>query len=100
MDDRGAQEESGGAQGESGGGALAPPLDPGPGYEHCQTGRGGSVATIYSDILNVTQKTGYRVNIRNTYASCFTVRYAKESCPLLWLQTARAIGVTRRCTKC
>ncbi len=25
-----------------------------------QTGRGGGVATIYSDILNVTQKTGYR----------------------------------------
>ncbi len=28
----------------------------------CQTGRGGGVATIYSDILNVTQKTGYRFN--------------------------------------
>ncbi len=27
-----------------------------------QTGRGGSVATIYSDILNITQKTGYRLN--------------------------------------
>ncbi len=25
-----------------------------------ETGRGGGVATIYSDILNVTQKTGYR----------------------------------------
>ncbi len=32
------------------------------GYKHepRQTGRGGGVATIYSDILNVTQKTGYR----------------------------------------
>ncbi len=31
-------------------------------YKHKprQTGRGGGVATIYSDILNVTQKTGYR----------------------------------------
>ncbi len=29
------------------------------------------VATIYSDILNVTQKTGYRFDfIRNTYAQC------------------------------
>ncbi len=27
-----------------------------------QTGRGGGVAAIYSDILNVTQKTGYRFN--------------------------------------
>ncbi len=27
-----------------------------------ETGRGGGVATIYSDILNVTQKTGYRFN--------------------------------------
>ncbi len=31
-------------------------------HEPCQTGRGGGVATIYSDILNVTQKTGYRFN--------------------------------------
>ncbi len=31
-------------------------------HEPHQTGRGGSVATIYSDILNVTQKTGYRFN--------------------------------------
>ncbi len=31
-------------------------------YKHDprQNGRGGGVATIYSDILNVTQKTGYR----------------------------------------
>uniref|UniRef100_A0A8C2IAD8 Reverse transcriptase domain-containing protein n=2 Tax=Cyprinus carpio TaxID=7962 RepID=A0A8C2IAD8_CYPCA len=29
-------------------------------HEPRQTGRGGGVATIYSDILNVTQKTGYR----------------------------------------
>ncbi len=29
-------------------------------HEPHQTGRGGGVATIYSDILNVTQKTGYR----------------------------------------
>ncbi len=31
-------------------------------HEPRQTGRGGGVATIYSDILNVTQKTGYRFN--------------------------------------
>ncbi len=33
-------------------------------HEPCQTGRGGGGggATIYSDILNVTQKTGYRFN--------------------------------------
>ncbi len=29
-------------------------------HEPRQTGRGGGVAAIYSDILNVTQKTGYR----------------------------------------
>ncbi len=29
-------------------------------HEPRETGRGGGVATIYSDILNVTQKTGYR----------------------------------------
>ncbi len=29
-------------------------------HESRQAGRGGGVATIYSDILNVTQKTGYR----------------------------------------
>ncbi len=29
-------------------------------HEPRQTGRGGGVATIYSDILNVTQQTGYR----------------------------------------
>ncbi len=29
-------------------------------HEPRQTGRGGDVATIYSDILNVIQKTGYR----------------------------------------
>ncbi len=29
-------------------------------HEPHQTGRGGGVATIYSDILNVTHKTGYR----------------------------------------
>ncbi len=29
-------------------------------HEPRQTGRGGGVATIYSDMLNVTQKTGYR----------------------------------------
>ncbi len=33
-------------------------------YKHVprQTDRGGGVATIYSDILNVTQKTGRRFN--------------------------------------
>ncbi len=31
-------------------------------HEPRQTGRGGGVATIYSDILNVTQKTGYSFN--------------------------------------
>ncbi len=31
-------------------------------HEPCQTGRGGGVITIYRDILNVTQKTGYRFN--------------------------------------
>ncbi len=31
-------------------------------HEPCQTGCGGGVATIYSDILNVTQKTVYRFN--------------------------------------
>ncbi len=31
-------------------------------HEPRQTGRGGGVTTIYSDILNVTQKTGYRFN--------------------------------------
>ncbi len=31
-------------------------------HEPRQTGRGGGVATLYSDILNVTQKTGYRFN--------------------------------------
>ncbi len=31
-------------------------------HEPRQTGRGGGVATVYSDILNVTQKTGYRFN--------------------------------------
>ncbi len=31
-------------------------------HEPRQTGRGGGVATIYRDILNVTQKTGYRFN--------------------------------------
>ncbi len=31
-------------------------------HEPRQTGRGGGVAKIYSDILNVTQKTGYRFN--------------------------------------
>ncbi len=31
-------------------------------HELRQIGRGGGVATIYSDILNVTQKTGYRLN--------------------------------------
>ncbi len=29
-------------------------------HEPRETGRGGGVATIYSDILQVTQKTGYR----------------------------------------
>ncbi len=35
-----------------------------PDYKHepRETGHGGGVATIYSDILNVTQKTGYRFN--------------------------------------
>ncbi len=32
-------------------------------HEPRQTGRGGGVATIYSDILSVTQKTGYRFNL-------------------------------------
>ncbi len=32
-------------------------------HEPRQTGCGGGVATIYSDILNVTQKTGYRFNL-------------------------------------
>ncbi len=31
-------------------------------HEPPQTGHGGGLATIYSDILNVTQKTGYRFN--------------------------------------
>ncbi len=31
-------------------------------HEPRQTGRGGGVAKIYSDILNVTQKTGYGFN--------------------------------------
>ncbi len=31
-------------------------------HEPRQTGRGGGVTTIYSDIRNVTQKTGYRFN--------------------------------------
>ncbi len=31
-------------------------------HEPRQFGRGGGVATIYSDIFNVTQKTGYRFN--------------------------------------
>ncbi len=31
-------------------------------HEPRQTSRGGGVATIYSDILNVTPKTGYRFN--------------------------------------
>ncbi len=31
-------------------------------HEPCQTVATGGVATIYSDILNVTQKTGYRFN--------------------------------------
>ncbi|KAI2659515.1 RNA-directed DNA polymerase from mobile element jockey [Labeo rohita] len=31
-------------------------------HEPRQSGRGGGVATIYSDIFNVTQKTGYRFN--------------------------------------
>ncbi len=31
-------------------------------HEPRQPGRGSGVATIYSDILNVTQKTGYRFN--------------------------------------
>ncbi len=31
-------------------------------HEPRQTGHGGGVATIYSDILNATQKTGYRFN--------------------------------------
>ncbi len=31
-------------------------------HEPRQTNRGGGVATIYSDIFNVTQKTGYRFN--------------------------------------
>ncbi|XP_073702519.1 uncharacterized protein [Garra rufa] len=31
-------------------------------HEPRQIGRGGGVATIYSDIFNVTQKTGYRFN--------------------------------------
>ncbi len=31
-------------------------------HEPRETGRGGGVTTIYSDILNVTQKTGYRFN--------------------------------------
>ncbi len=31
-------------------------------HEPRQTGRGGGVATIYINILNVTQKTGYRFN--------------------------------------
>ncbi len=31
-------------------------------HEPRETGRGGGVATIYSHILNVTQKTGYSFN--------------------------------------
>ncbi len=31
-------------------------------HEPRQTGRGGGVTKIYSDILNVNQKTGYRFN--------------------------------------
>ncbi len=31
-------------------------------HEPCQTECGSGVATIYSDTLNVTQKTGYRFN--------------------------------------
>ncbi len=38
-------------------------------HEPRQAGRGGGVATIYSDILNVTQKTGYRFKSVCTYLS-------------------------------
>ncbi len=31
-------------------------------HEPRETGRGGGVATIYSDFLNITQKTGYKFN--------------------------------------
>ncbi len=56
-------------------------------HELCQTGRGGGVATIYSDILNVTQKkdTGlthskYLCSMLNCQISKINLSYL-----LLWL---------------
>ncbi len=57
-------------------------------YKHDprQTGCGGGVATIYSDILNVTQKTGYRFNSKYL---CFMLHFQickiNLSYLLLWL---------------
>ncbi len=51
-----------------------------------QTGQtGGGVATIYSDILNVTQKTGYRFNSFEILMLNVTLSDMQNKSVLLWL---------------
>ncbi len=57
-------------------------------HEARQTGRGGGVATIYSGILNVTQKTGYRFNSFEILMFNVTLSdMQKQSVPSLALAT-------------
>ncbi len=61
-------------------------------HEPRQTGRGGGVATIYSDILNVTQKTGYRfISFEILMLNVTLMQNKSVSCSGYCVQTARAI---------
>ncbi len=55
-------------------------------HEPRQTGRGGGGTTIYSDILNVTQKTGFRFNSFEILMLNVTLSYMQNKSVLsLWL---------------
>ncbi len=56
-------------------------------YKHVplQIGHGGGVATIYSDILNVTQKTGYMFNSFEILLLNVTLSDLQNKYLLLWL---------------
>ncbi len=56
-------------------------------HEPCQTGRGGGVATIYSDILNVTQKTPecrvqHQINSNSLISEPPT---CEAACGIIWI---------------
>ncbi len=52
-------------------------------HELHQTGHGSAVATIYRDILNVTQKTGYRFNSIEILMLNITLS-DKQNKPVVW----------------